>query len=42
MLLRCEVADVASADELAMVRGAAPTCRTVTPGGSARAMVVVR
>jgi Calcineurin-like phosphoesterase len=42
MLLRCEVADVASADELAMVRGAAPTCRTVTPGGSVRALVVVR
>jgi hypothetical protein len=40
MLLRCEVAEIVSSDELVMARGAAPTCRTETPRGSAGLLVV--
>jgi hypothetical protein len=34
MLLRCEVAQIVSSDELVMARDGAPTCRTETPVGS--------
>jgi hypothetical protein len=40
MLLRCEVRDIVSSDELAMVRGGTPTCRVETPDISARAIAV--
>jgi Calcineurin-like phosphoesterase len=40
MLLRCEVRDIVSADELAMSRDGRPTCHVDTPDGSARALAV--
>jgi hypothetical protein len=40
MLLRCEVREIVSADELAMVRDGAPTCRAEMPDGSARPLEV--
>ena len=40
MLLRCEVRDIVSADELAMARDGSPTCHVETPDGSVRALAV--
>ena len=40
MLLRCEVREIVSADELAMSRDGRPTCKIETPDGSMRALAV--
>jgi hypothetical protein len=40
MLLRCDVRDVLSSNELAMVRDGAPTCRVEMPDGAVRALPV--
>jgi hypothetical protein len=40
MLLRCEVRDIVSSEELAMLRGGSPTCRVDTPDGSSRVIAV--
>lgn len=40
MLLRCEVRDIVTSDELAMLRDGGPTCHVETPNGSARPLAV--
>jgi hypothetical protein len=40
MLLRCDVAQIVSSDELVMARGGAPTCGAEAPGGPAPLPVV--
>lgn len=40
MLLRCEVRDIVSSGELAMLRGGTPTCHVETPDGFERALAV--
>jgi Calcineurin-like phosphoesterase len=40
MLLRCELGELGSSDELVMSRGGAATCRTEAPRGSASVLVV--